>query len=257
MISTAAACVVLWKRASAVRWRWFWIGAAVWTAGVVLKNVFSAIANKDALSWLNSHLPHWGYPAAASLYIGLLTGIFGIGTAFFAARRWPAMTFSADRAIAVGLGAGAFEALLMGLSPLITGIIVVTGNFKPDPHTYQELLKSLAIPAYVLIGTVERIIVILCHTASRGLVLLAVARGRMQSFWWAFLLMTGLDAVVGWTYFSGFMKTRSEWWVELMILPFGILSVYVIVRLLKRWPSEGTGPEKTPFVPELEKKPGL
>ena len=107
MMIIAVATVVWWKVRWRVPWRWFWAGAAIWTVGVALK---FAVAKE-----LNPIIIGNGMPPKAGLgvgvfYCGVMTGVFEIGITLAAALIWR-LAASPARAVAVGLGAGAFEAL--------------------------------------------------------------------------------------------------------------------------------------------------
>jgi hypothetical protein len=87
-----------------------------------------------------------------------------------------------------------------------------------------------------LAPVVERVSAILAHTGSRALVLASVAGRRWALFAWAFLLMTGIDAVAGYAVLSGLMGRVSVWWIELAVAPFAAASVPITLWCLRRWP---------------------
>jgi hypothetical protein len=236
MIVVALASVGLWKTWSKAQWRWFWVGAAVWTVGVALKFAAAIPLNGPILGALKGGLPHAAYLAAGSVYIGLLTGVFEIGVTLAAALIWRRMALDAGRAVAVGVGAGAFEALLVGLVTAGSAVAVVL-NMRGSGNILAALGSSAAItPLVWLAGPAERIIAILCHTSSRALVLMSVATRRWTLFAWAFLLMTGLDAIAGYVHLSGGLGRMSAWWIELVLAPFAVVSVPIVLWCVRRWP---------------------
>ena len=237
MVLVALVFVGVWKAWSKAKWRWFWVGAAVWTVGVALKFAAAIPLNGPVLEALKGSLPHVVYLAAGSVYIGLLTGVFEIGITLAAVLIWKRMALDAGRAVAVGVGAGAFEAALLGLAVLGSVVAVVSGS--PGSSVILSALggPAGAAPLVWLAGPVERVIAILCHTSSRALVLMGVATRRWMLFIWAFLLMTGLDAIAGYAHLSGGLGRISPWWIELAITPFAIASVPVILWCLRRWPA--------------------
>lgn len=220
MVLVALASIGLWKVWSKAKWRWFWVGAAVWTVGVALKFAWAIPLNGPILGALKGSLPHAVYLAAGSVYVGLLTGVFEIGITLAAALIWKRMALDANRAVAVGVGAGAFEALLVGLV------------------TVASIAGPLLGAALVwLVGPVERVIAILCHTSSRALVLMSVATRRWILFGWGFLLLTAVDAIAGYALLSGDLGRVSTWWIEAAIAPFAVASVPVLFWCLRRWPA--------------------
>lgn len=247
MMLVAVAAAVYWKRRSGARWRWLWVGAAVWTVGVALKVACANLLNGPVLSGLKSALPHAAYVATGSVYIGLLTGVFEIGVTLAAALIWRRMAADANRAVAVGVGAGAFEALLLGVAVLVSVGSALSGVEGSHRAAASLVGTSLGTPLVWLVAPVERVLAILCHTSSRALVLLAVARRRWSLFWWGFLLMTGLDAVAGWVHISGQMGRISPWWIELALAPFAVVSILIIAWCIRKWPAQeapAPGPQK-------------
>jgi hypothetical protein len=103
-------------------WRWFWAGAAVWTVGVALKFAWAILLNKPILGAMKTGLPDGVFLALGSVYIGLLTGVFEIGVTLIAGLVWRGMARDAARGVAVGIGAGAFEAILVAVPALVGAI---------------------------------------------------------------------------------------------------------------------------------------
>jgi uncharacterized membrane protein YhfC len=238
MILIALAFAVGWKMRFRDRWRWLWVGAAIWAVGVALKFACAIPLNKPVLRALESALPHSAYVAAGAVYVGLLTGVFEIGVTLAAALIWRKLATTPNRAVSIGVGAGGFEALLLGIAALGGMLFAVSGMPAAEPALASAAATVAVTPLAWLASPLERIIAILCHTSSRTLVLLAVARRRAAYFWYGFLLMTVLDGVAGVAYLTGAVTFRSVWWIELAILPFGIISVPILRWCLRQWPAE-------------------
>ncbi len=249
MMLVALVAVFFWKFKSRVQWRWFWAGAAIWTVGVALKfavalplNPIFFAAMKFSAGW-NLGL--------GSAYLGLLTGIFEIGVTLAAALIWRRLAADPARALAVGLGAGAFEALLLGLAAFAGSIAALASGQT------ELVLKSLTVMAAQtsllwLTGPAERVIAILAHTASRVLVLRAVAGRTWFGAWAGFVWLSALDAVAGLALLTGMTASGSMWRIELMLLPFGILSIPLILWAIRRWPTTTNGgSELSPLPPEI------
>ena len=224
MVMVGLAFVLGWKVRSRTQWRWFLAGAGIWTVGVAPKFLWAFLLHKPILEGLKASMPHPGYVATGGIYIGLLTGIFEIGVTLFACLIWKAMARDPKRAVAVGVGAGAFEAILVGL----------------------VVLLATATPVASLIPPVERVIAILCHTSSRTLVLLSVARRRWSFFWYGFAIMTAIDAIAGGAILSGAAGRISMWWIELAIAPFALASLPIIAWCLRHWPQQTPPPPEQP-----------
>lgn len=243
MLLIAAAALFYWLRRYHPGWRYFAAGAAVWTVGVGLKFLWAVLLNSPTLMGLEHALSHRAYVAGGSLYIGLLTGVFEIGVTLAAALIWRKLTVTGGRAGAVGVGAGAFEAALLGLAAFANPLVLlVIANPAVDAMklSYAELMINT--PLIWLCGPAERTLAIACHLGSRVMVCYCVAARRWRFFWYAFLLMTGLDTIAGYVHLSGRINTTNMWWVEAALLPFAIIGLCATSWCIGRWPAPENAP---------------
>ena len=91
-----------------------------------------------------------------SIYVGLLTGVFEIGITLVAALIWKQMARDAARGVAVGVGAGAFEALLLGIAAVAAALTALS-NPSSDVAAAMGGAASMAsmTPLFWMVGTVE------------------------------------------------------------------------------------------------------
>ena len=233
MMLVALAGVFAWWLHSRVQWRWFWAGAGIWTVGVALK-FGVAVPLNPIFFGKTAHaigLKLW----IGSVYCGLMTGIFEIGITLAAALVWRRLAANPIRAVAVGLGAGAFEAFLLGFAASAGSLAALVSGQA------EAVLKGLApIAAHTslmwLAGPTERLIAILAHTAARVLVLRAVAGRRWLGFWAGFAWLSAVDFLAGVVLLTGMTTSGSIWRIELMLLPFGVLSIPIVIWAVRRWP---------------------
>lgn len=239
MIVVACTAIGAWRFWSHVPWRWFWVGAAVWTVGVAVKFAWAIALNTPILGAMKASLPHPLYLALGSIYVGLLTGVFEIGVTLIAGLIWPAMTRDATRGVAVGVGAGAFEAMLLGLGVLAGAVAAIVTSGQTQERILAAMIGTAgATPLVWLVAPVERVIAIACHVASRALVLVGIARRRwFWPFTVAFLLMSAIDAVAGYVHLSGVMAGISPWWIELAIAPAAAASIPLLIWSIRQWPT--------------------
>jgi uncharacterized membrane protein YhfC len=222
MLLVALAAVAYWRRRTGVAWRWFWAGAAVWAVAVAVKFAIAVPLNAPLLGALARSLPRWAYLAAGSVYGGLMTGVTEVLFTLIAALLWRRWASTAARAVAVGVGAGAFEAALLAVAGGIAAVAAGAGA-----TTWSVAFAPAA----------ERLIAILCHVAARTLVLFAVARGQAAPFWYGFALMSGIDAVAMFLHLSGRVATMSPWAIEALLLPFAAVSLPLTAWCVRRWPA--------------------
>jgi len=228
MMFVAIASVWIWRRWTDESWRWIWVGAALWTVAVVAKFAIAIPLNEPLLKGLKASLPHWAYLTIGSIYGGALTGVTEVLFTFIAALRWRQMAATAQRAVGIGVGAGAFEAALLAIGVAAGTVFASAG------------ITSWAL---VLAPPTERLIAILCHIASRVLVLMAVARRRYVLFWCGFLLLSGTDAVAMYLYLTDQVGTTSPWAMEAMLAPFGLVSIPVTLWCISHWPTSAATAE--------------
>lgn len=224
-----------WRRNIDASWKWLLLGAGVWLVGIILKFIVAMIANTPVLSLLQSALEQTGYLALGAVYIGLLTGVFEIGITLAFALLIRAMYRDRNRALSIGLGAGLVEALFIGLSSIGNYLTVQAGAANSDA-IMASLAQAVAMtPLLWLVAPIERIIAILCHVSSRMLVLYGIRVKKYRYFWTGFAILTLLDAIAGYFHLAGLINKISLWWIELLLVPFAILSIYVINWCYKCW----------------------
>lgn len=241
MVLVGVLAIVFWRRASGAAYRWFWVGAAVWTVAVALKLVFALLANAAVIGALKGAVPYPWMVLLGGLYIGVESAVFEIGLTLLAVLLWRRMGKDATRAIAIGLGAGAIEAVLLGLAVLTAVAIGISGVEGADAVREQFAAALEVSPLAWLIGPVERLIAVACHASSRALVLLGVVHRRAGMVWAGFAVFTLIDSLAGGVHVSGRMGEFSLWWVELALLPAGIASVPILIWCYRGW-GEDRGP---------------
>ncbi|MBM3859275.1 MAG: DUF4019 domain-containing protein [Verrucomicrobia bacterium] len=217
-----------------VQLRWFWVGAALWAVAVVLKIAAAYLMNPAMFSFLKEQLPFPWYVAVGGLYVGLHSSVFEMGITLAAVLVWRQLGSDSHRAIAIGVGAGVVEALLLGVGQLITAAVLVVGLPGAETMGGQAQAAVGTTSLFWLAPPVERCVAILCHGATRALVLLGVAQRRPMLVAWGVLIFALLDSVAGAFHVSGQMGKASLWWVELALLPFGVLSLVILNWCFRR-----------------------
>lgn len=229
--------VFYWRLVSGVQLRWFWAGAGVWTVAVILKLICGLLINTPTIDFLKEKLPYPLFITAAGSFIGIESSIFELGFTWLIVRRWRQLGQDAGRAIAIGVGAGAFEAFLLGLIGLAGSLAVLAGVEGADEAIEVIRGKSALTPLIWLVAPTERLIALLGHAATRTLVLLGVAKRKPSMVFWGFVMFTLIDSIAGAFIVSGSVKTRSLWWLEFALLPIALISIPILQWCCRRWPS--------------------
>jgi len=172
---------------------------------------------------------------AGGLFLGVQSSLFEIGLTLLAVLIWRQFGRDADRAIGIGVGAGAFESFLLGISSLAAILTCLAG--LPGSEALREGIDKVAAstPFFWLVAPVERVISILCHASSRALVLLGVVKRKRLLVLWGFLLFALLDGIAGGAHVSGMLGKVSMWWIELAILPVALVSIPILKWCRVEW----------------------
>ncbi len=250
MILVSVLAVIAWRRASGAEFRWFWAGAGLWTVAVALKVAFSLLANQAAVSFLKRALPRLLFLPATGLYLGTVSAAFEVGLTWLAGRRWRLLGRDPGRAVAVGVGAGAFEALILGSALVLTGLAAAVGE-DSEENRGDLLARAAVTPLFWLEPPAGRLIALLGHVSSRALVLLGVAGRRPWMVLCGFAAFVLVDGTGGVLIVSQVFAGRSMWWIDAATLPFNLIATAVLVWCIRRHCGQGSGAyETTPNVSE-------
>lgn len=229
--------------------KWYAFGALIWVAAVAPKILCSILVLPQLLPALKDTLPHSAYVALGSLYIGVQSSAFEMGVTLGAALIWRQLARDAATGIAIGVGAGAVEALMLGFSSAAGALAAIAGLPGTETVGEQVALVAKTTPVFFLAGPVERAIAILCHVSTRALILLGVNTKRSSLAIYGFVIFTLLDGIAGGAHLTGAVAARSIWWTELAVLPFGLVSVPIIRWCYRNWSvsvsSNAGGPNET------------
>jgi hypothetical protein len=238
MMAVGGFAAFYWHRSSGAKARWFWIGAGLWTIAVALKFTCAILTNPFIMSVLFWSLSFPLYVTCGGLYVGIQSSVFEMGFTILAGLIWRQLGKDSVRAIAVGVGAGAFEACLLGLVAAVTIATVVMG--LPGTEIAEQAIRAQAAvtPVFWLVGPVERVLAVLVHASSRALILLGLTHHRLMMAYWGFWIFALLDSIAGAAQLSGRLGTFSLWWIELALLPFGLISIAILRWCAARYPAE-------------------
>ncbi len=222
MLLVSVLAVVVWRRASGAEFKWFWAGAGLWAVAVALKVAFALFANRAAAGVLRKVLPRVLFPAGVGVYLGVVSAVFEVGLTCLAGLRWRQLGRDRSRAVAVGVGAGSFEALLLGCVFLGSWLVVTAGGADAAEARGAFLGRAVVTPLFWLAPPAERAIALLGHASTRALVLLGVTGRRPWMVLWGFSAFALVDGTSGFFELSPDLSHRSMWWRERLVL-LGVL----------------------------------
>jgi uncharacterized membrane protein YhfC len=159
-------------------------------------------------------------------YIGLLTGIFECGIFLVFAplikrRQWPL-----GQALALGLGFGAVEAVVLGFFASIASIFT-----SPTSAPFDVLTWSNAF-----VGPFERLLTLPIHTVSVVLIVRALIKRQWRWFWASFVYKSAVDGVAAWLLLSGTNLLSHHWLMEwICFAPFALLGIIGLLYMSRIW----------------------
>jgi uncharacterized membrane protein YhfC len=230
-------------------WRYLLVGAGFWVLTVVLKLVWASAGNSAIYAALKSILPGISGQLIFDLYVGCLTGIFEVGLTYLLLqvidrRRGHAPWRSA---LAFGIGFGAVEALLLGISPLVSVIVAMV---SPDSLPFEALmaLSVLNNPLWGAAGVVERFFTIWVHVGCNVLIFYAIAVRQPKWFWLSFAYKTLLDTIAAYIQVSGLTGNLGAiWMTEAIITLLGSAAWWYTFHVIApRYPGEEELPIASP-----------
>jgi uncharacterized membrane protein YhfC len=220
------------------------LGALAWGVTVALKFAWAIPFNPPIYTAINQALPSLGIPLFA-LYVGALTGVFEVGLVALlnytrlGKAAWP-------RALAFGIGFGAIEALLFGVSSLssMLAAMVISMAQLLTPEVAARLGNIL----WVLAPVVERLGALFIHTCCNVLIFYAVNTRQARWFWLAFGYKTAVDAAAAvCVHINGIDTLEQIWTFEAILILFGLAGLLGLRWLAPRYQAlpieEVTAPE--------------
>jgi uncharacterized membrane protein YhfC len=224
--------------------RYLLLGAVAWMVTVGLKFAWAAEFNTSVFTALKSALPAMIAAPAFELYVGALTGVFEVGVTFLVLRLTRLGRAPWASALSFGIGFGAVEALLLGISPLTAGLIALTAPATLTP-VQLESIAAVANPLLGLAPMWERFFTIWVHILSNLLIFYAVASRQARWFWLAFVYKTGLDAVAAYAQISGLISNEyltGIWIIEFVVALFGLAGMWGVRWISRRYPPAAQAP---------------
>jgi hypothetical protein len=234
MMLVGVAAIAVWYLKKHVDVRYFLYGAVLWAAAIAVKVVMDFTITQPLNSFALSVPPIVVALSVMSLYFGLRTGILESGIAYIAVIKTKLSQATYDEAVALGLGFGGIEAILLGAYALYSTFLIVQPYeaigliplFSFDPQAL------LAIP----IPIVERAFVLACHVFATVLVVYAVWHAELKWLCASIIYKTvGDGALIPLKLYLGSMGLYGGWLIELFYGGMAIIALIGLWWLKKRY----------------------
>lgn len=200
MIAVAVIAIYYWRKVTGTNARFYIAGAGIWIIAVAFKMLLDLTVTGPLQQWMMAAGGLAGLVAGAGIYVGLRTGLIESGFTYIAViRTWlKKMTF--NQAVALGIGFGSMEAILIGVSSFANILIFV---LMPEiiatvPAEFQAtLIQQLSASTLMVIpAVVERIAAILIHVFSGVLVVYAVRTRKLKYLAYSVIFKAVVDGII-------------------------------------------------------------
>jgi uncharacterized membrane protein YhfC len=229
-------------------WRFIGLGALSWFITVAVKFVIAIPLNPILYKLLvtpdSPGIGDWVF----NLYVGLLTGITEILMVWLLLRFTRLGQAGWNKALGFGIGFGAVEALLLGVSSFgsVLAALLIPAQIP------LNAMASLSVGNNLLVGLApiwERFFTVWVHILSNVLLFYAATTRKNRYFWMAFWYKSILDLVAAYAQMSGISSLVKMWSIEAFIALMGVLGYWGTVQIQKMY--AGLSPKIPPAPSEV------
>jgi uncharacterized membrane protein YhfC len=218
------------------------LGGLAWLVAVALKFLWSIPFNPAVFQILTGRLAEPLGSLLFYIYVGALTGVFEVALLWLVLRYTRLGQVPWKKAMVFGIGFGALEALLLGLSSLGSALVGLLAPDQLPPATLAQLALANNV-LYGLAPIVERIATIFVHIFANVLIFYGVVTSQPRWFWTAFIYKTALDSVAAFAQFWGVNTLGHIWTIEAVIVLFGLVGWWGIRWVAQRYPDVPPDPQ--------------
>ncbi len=231
---------VIYAAVRRLGWGYLGLGALGWIVSVFLKFMVAIPANTPIYNLLigetRGGIGEWVF----HLWVGLLTGIFEVLFIWVILRYTRVGKASWKKALAFGIGFGAFEALVLGLASAGSTLMAMVSPGLLPAESIAALAQN-ANPLWGLAPVSERFFVVLVHIFSNVLMFHAIATRKPGGLWIAFIYKTLIDTLASYAQLAGLDTLTKIWTVEAIIAVWGVLGWLGTRWVSKHYPQQPEG----------------
>jgi uncharacterized membrane protein YhfC len=240
MMAVAVVAVAWWRRKTKVSWKWFGFGALVWIAAIAVKLAMDLTISGPMQYGILDLYGMGALIAFASVYVGLRTGFLESGfTYIFAKKKKKKAKITFNEAVAFGIGFGAIEAFLLGLSSALNILVI---------YLFPSILDSLGVVQKDMVlsslsqGTlavvpaiVERIAAIFIHVFAAVLAIASVNTGKMKYIWGSVAYKAVTDGMIPALAVLGSMGLLSSYTMEIPVIVLAVIGYFGVQDIKGRF----------------------
>jgi uncharacterized membrane protein YhfC len=198
MILVGAFAVYYWYRKGKPKLEYFFFGAIFWGIAIGIKLLMDLTITAPINSYFVKNYPIIAALLIMSLYVGLRTGILESGIPYLAVKFTRLSKMSFNDAVAMGVGFGGSEAILLGLLSLLSvgSYVLFPGLLDLLPPESKALLLEQLTLKFIPLGIVERAFTLMCHVFAVVLAVYAVKLNDIKLLAVSIIYKTILDGML-------------------------------------------------------------
>jgi uncharacterized membrane protein YhfC len=224
MIAVGVIAIIIWYLKTRVHPRYFLYGGILWAIAIGIKIVMDYTITYPMQNWLLSVFSFTIVLFIMSLYFGLRTGVFENGITYLGVKYTGLSGITFNEAVALGIGFGSFEAILLGADALYKTYTLLQPisdlTILPPVTISQEWLIGAIIPAF------ERTFAIFGHVFATVLVVYSVKLKDLRLLGIAFVYKTICDgSLFPLLYYLGHSSVYDYMKTEVFVAFMGIIGL--------------------------------
>ncbi|MCD1294765.1 YhfC family intramembrane metalloprotease [Methanocella sp. CWC-04] len=221
MVTVGVAAIAYWYLKKKPGLEYFFYGGIFWAIAIGIKLAMDLTISQPLQKFLLANMSILPFLILISLYVGVRTGLFESGITYIVVKMTKLSKMNFNEAIAVGIGFGGAEAIVLGLLSMLS---IMTYILMPDlVSTLSAEVQDQFSLKYMPLPIIERTFTLLCHVFATLLAIYAVKLNDLRWLGVSVLFKTALDAVIpiAGYYLTGFSGTVL---IEGYVVLLGILA---------------------------------
>lgn len=242
MILVGLAAIFYWYFKKRTGIEYFIFGAIFWALAIVIKLIMDFTITGPMQSALFSSAGLVAMLVIMSLYVGLRTGLLESGITYLCVRYTKLSRIDFDRAMAIGIGFGGAEAIVLGIMSLLSVItyLAVPELIDALPAESESAVLAQFALEMIPVPVIERLFTLFCHVFATVLVVYSVKSAQLIWLGLSIAFKTLLDGVLPVShYYLAPMQFGDYLLIEAFIVLMGLVSLWGILWIRKKFVKGG------------------